>query len=131
MNFSIMSIINCAVLQGKHLETTQIYMCLSPHLARFCIKYAYFRNEKNCPAGIWCQNDVVSTSMRRQHVASTFVRRHFYVMCPLGDKFQLNEFKILKSNCIESTSIVSFSTYSGFQNIFQITEQGLASGQKF
>ena len=28
------------------------------------------------PAGIWCQNDVVSTSMRRDHVASTLTRRH-------------------------------------------------------
>ena len=27
--------------------------------------------------GIWCQNDVVSTSMRRNHVASTLIRRHF------------------------------------------------------
>ena len=27
--------------------------------------------------GIWCKNDVVSTSMRRNHVASTFIRRHF------------------------------------------------------
>ena len=26
------------------------------------------------PVGIWCQNDVVST----------LLRRHFYVMCPLG-----------------------------------------------
>ena len=34
--------------------------------------------------GIWCQNDVVSTSMRHNHVASTLIRRHFYVMCPLG-----------------------------------------------
>ena len=36
------------------------------------------------PVGIWCQNDFVSTSMRRYHVASTFIRRPFYVMCPLG-----------------------------------------------
>ena len=33
---------------------------------------------------ILCQNDVVSTSMRRNHVASTLIRRHFHVMCPLG-----------------------------------------------
>ena len=25
------------------------------------------------PAGIWCQNDVLSTSMRRYHVASTLI----------------------------------------------------------
>ena len=37
------------------------------------------------PVGIWCQNDVVSTSMQHHHVASTLIRRHFYVMCPLGD----------------------------------------------
>ena len=30
------------------------------------------------------QNDVVSTSMRRDHVASTLIRRHFNVVCPLG-----------------------------------------------
>ena len=36
------------------------------------------------PVGIWCQNDVVLSSMRRNHVASTITRRHFYVMCPLN-----------------------------------------------
>ena len=36
------------------------------------------------PAGIWCQNDVVSTSVRRNHVASTLIRRHFRIKCPLG-----------------------------------------------
>ena len=29
------------------------------------------------PLGICCQNDVVSTSMRRHHVTSTLIRRHF------------------------------------------------------
>ena len=36
------------------------------------------------PAGTQYQNDVVSTSMRRDHVASTLIRRHFNVVCPLG-----------------------------------------------
>ena len=36
------------------------------------------------PAGKQHQNDVVSTSMRRDHVASTLIRRHFNVVCPLG-----------------------------------------------
>ena len=35
-------------------------------------------------AGIWCENDVGSTSMRRHHVASTLIRRHFDTKCPLG-----------------------------------------------
>ena len=39
---------------------------------------------RTIPAGIWCQNDVVSTSMRRNHVASTLLRRHFRTKCPLG-----------------------------------------------
>ena len=29
------------------------------------------------PVGIWCQNDVVSTSMRGHEVTLTFIRRHF------------------------------------------------------
>ena len=29
-------------------------------------------------------NDVISTSMRRDHVASTLIRRHFDLMCLLG-----------------------------------------------
>ena len=36
------------------------------------------------PVGIWCENDVGSTSMRRHHVASTLIRRHFCTKCPLG-----------------------------------------------
>ena len=36
------------------------------------------------PVGIWCQNDVVLTSMQRHHVASTSIRRHFGTKCPLG-----------------------------------------------
>ena len=39
---------------------------------------------KGIPTGIWCQNDVVFTSMRRHHVASTLIRRHFRSKCPLG-----------------------------------------------
>ena len=34
--------------------------------------------------GIWCQNDVVLTSMRRDDVASTSRRRHFVTKYPLG-----------------------------------------------
>ena len=36
------------------------------------------------PADKWYQNDVVLTSMQRDDVASTIIRHHFYVMCPLG-----------------------------------------------
>ena len=39
---------------------------------------------RTIPAGTQHQNDVVSTSMRRDHVASTLIRRHFNVVCPLG-----------------------------------------------
>ena len=37
------------------------------------------------PADIWCKNDVVLTSMRRDHVASTLIQRHFDTKCPLGN----------------------------------------------
>ena len=36
------------------------------------------------PSGHMVQNDAVSTSMRRHDVASTLIRRQFYVICPLG-----------------------------------------------
>ena len=36
------------------------------------------------PAGTWRRNDVVLTSMRRNYVASTSIRRHCDVMCLLG-----------------------------------------------
>ena len=39
---------------------------------------------RSFPVGIWCQNDVVSMSMRRDHVASTLIRRHFHTKCTLG-----------------------------------------------
>ena len=41
-------------------------------------------SEKLIPAGIWCENDVVLTLMRRDYVASTLIRRHFDTKCPLG-----------------------------------------------
>ena len=40
--------------------------------------------KSSIPACKQHQNDVVSTSMRRDHVASTLIRRHFHVVCPLG-----------------------------------------------
>ena len=44
----------------------------------------FFQCRTHNPAGIWCQNDVASTSMRRDHVASTSTQRHFGTKCPLG-----------------------------------------------
>ena len=35
------------------------------------------------PAGTWRKNDVVLMSMRRDDVASTLIRRHFGIKCPL------------------------------------------------
>ena len=34
-------------------------------------------NQCDFPVGIWCQNDVASTSMRRHHIAPTLIRRYF------------------------------------------------------
>ena len=51
---------------------------------RVCHECFRGMSQRIFPAGIWCQNDVVSTSMRRNHVASTLIRRHFRTKCPLG-----------------------------------------------
>ena len=52
----------------------------------FCRHFAKRNNfcREEVPAGTQHQNDVVSTSMRRDHVASTLIRRHINVVCPLG-----------------------------------------------
>ena len=48
------------------------------------------------PVHIWCQNDVVLTSMRRTHVASTLLRRRFYIMCPPGMVMHGSKHEVIK-----------------------------------
>ena len=48
--------------------------------------FRFAAGQSNSPVSIWCQNDVVSTSMRRHHVALTLIRCHFYVMCLLRNR---------------------------------------------
>ena len=50
------------------------------------------------PAGLWCQKDVVLTSMRRDDVASTLIRRHFGTKCSLGP---FNQFFFLSLSLTE------------------------------
>ena len=45
-------------------------------------------------ADTWCQNDVVSTSMRRHHVASTLIRHHVSA----GNCVPLHRIYLLKSH---------------------------------
>ena len=55
------------------------------HLLQFiCIKHCVPVEVNVLPAGIWCENDVVLTSMRRDDVASTLIRCHFRTKCLLG-----------------------------------------------
>ena len=54
----------------KHLLTVRLEY---DHVCMCCIL-----------AGIWCENDIVLTSMQRDDVASTLIRRHFFTKCPLG-----------------------------------------------
>ena len=50
---------------------------------------------KRVPAGIWCKKDVVMTSMRRHHVASALIRRHF-TSCARWDQSTYKFILILK-----------------------------------
>ena len=52
------------------------------------------------PAGIWCENDVGSTSMRRDDVASTLIRRHFGTKCPLGHVLVLPVYSYVLLNAL-------------------------------
>ena len=102
-------IVKCASVYTNKIKFKLIisYFCLlivvqKLHLPRTCEKesmicqpllrdnpraLAYRRTNhalSHFPAGIWCENDVVLTSMRRDYVASTLIRRHFDTKCPLG-----------------------------------------------
>ena len=63
------------------------------------------------PVGIWCRNDVVLTSMRRNHVASTLIRRHFYVMCPLGMFSNIQWWSVFRT-CLYVIIASTFSSHS-------------------
>ena len=52
---------------------------LTNHCLTFTSTSILLRIEGNSSVGIWCQNDVVSTSVRRQHVTSTLIRPPVYV----------------------------------------------------
>ena len=52
--------------------------------------------------GVWCQNDVVSTSMRRNYVASPLRRRHFHVICPLGANTVVRPKRQVYDSCLFS-----------------------------
>ena len=67
------------LLQGISFVEFQVWWNIAFHgaLTMICVL-------SRTPADIWCENDVGSTSMRRHHVASTLIRRHFGTKCPLG-----------------------------------------------
>ena len=50
------------------------------------------------PEGIWYQNDILLTSMRRDDVISTLIRRHFGTKCPLGN-FRTAEATAVVNTC--------------------------------
>ena len=66
--------------------------------------------------GIWSQNDVALTSIRRHHVASTFIL-HFLVMCPLGSDYNDSCNRVFIINIV-MIRMRSF-TYSCYLFLFQ------------
>ena len=73
--------------------------------------------ERYIPVGIWWQNDVVLMSMRRPHVASTLIRRHFYVMCPLGQSISILQFFISVRDNITKTKVIWISPHQWFRKL--------------
>ena len=65
-------------------------------------------------------NDVVSTSMRRDHVALTLIRRHFDVVCLLGLVFDLLRFDRLIVTLVGSLVFVVQETIGNNDNCFAI-----------
>ena len=84
-SLTISSILNCVIFIGRFNNLTLPFFDIKP-VGRINTMVTHSTQRMRCiyPAGIWCQNDVVSTSMRRNYVASTLIRRHFRTKCPLG-----------------------------------------------
>ena len=73
--------------------------------------------------GIWYQNDVVSTSIRRNHVAPTLIRRHFYAMCPLGTAIVAAIITIILFIYFIVHSLLSKQAVSGGLYKFEVSDQ--------
>ena len=78
----------CSTLASMMCEPFQVKLFLwaSAHSSSlgFCLPLTDCKLNNNFPADTQYPNDVVSTSMPRDHVESTLIRRHFNVLCPLG-----------------------------------------------
>ena len=70
------------------------------------------------PVGTQYQKDVVSTSMRRDHVASTLIRLHFNVVCPLG-LYQCLSSLITLNRCIDK-----MNDFKQIYDVQRVTEKG-------
>ena len=75
------------------------------------------------PVCIWCQNDVVSTSMRRHHVVSTFIRRHFYVKCRLGLK--LLPVQLCMTRTVRADAVKRPAHFGPFRSMYYPNGQSL------
>ena len=75
----------CPLLNGVYVSREDYapganYLRVDPLFGKVLLS----RKASRYPADIWCENDVVLTSMLRDHVASTLIQRHFGTKCPLG-----------------------------------------------
>ena len=73
---------SAATISGEKKMRKHVYKKMMFHILQ--LQFSKFHLRETFPVGIWCQNDVVSTSMRRNHVASTLIRRHFTSCVPAG-----------------------------------------------
>ena len=71
------------------------------------------------PAGTWRKNDAVLTSMRRHHVASTSIRRHFGTIWPMSPRMNpivqaLRPLRAYKDECLhKQTNIQMYDRVMG------------------
>ena len=78
-----MDLTECAKIASAFAQFDQSYLSSLQSFTMIHRLLVLIENS-NCPVGIWCQNYVASTSMRRDNVALTLIRRYFYVMRPVG-----------------------------------------------
>ena len=66
------------------LRVPGVFVFFNNFTESWCIFYANSEDPNQTPHYAQRAFGAKMTSMRRHHVASTLIRSHFYVMCPLG-----------------------------------------------
>ena len=120
------SLVSRTVLAGSENWRTSLYslyIYIRGLLRKFCSwRYILVTIIKTNPVGIWCQNVVVLMSMRRHHIASTVLRRHF-PSCALWGTFDRKIYQAMI--CLYNSANTVYLLFLLKDSILNVFEEGI------